>query len=68
MTEREMRRKRDRMAEEAGEGMWRNKTTGEWCQTDVTFYPRQKLWITEKGARREITRSELERDYATLEL
>jgi hypothetical protein len=68
MTESQMRRKRDRMAEEAGEGMWRNKSTGEWCKTDVTFYPTQKLWITEQNARRQITLDELQRDYATLEL
>lgn len=68
MTDSQMRGKRDRMAEEAGEGSWLNEKTGEWCKTDVTFYPRQKLWITENGIRREITLAELKRDYKTLEL
>ncbi len=67
MTDRELRRKRDQMIEKAGGGMWRNKATDEWCHVDVTFYPRTKLWITEKGERRETTRSELEKDYAQLE-
>ena len=68
MTERELRRKRERMAEAAGEGAWRNRTSGEWCRVDVTFYPTQKLWITEKGERREVTHAELEKSYDTLKL
>ena len=68
MTDKEMLRKRERMAEAAGEGAWRNRASGEWCQVDVAFYPTQKLWITEKGERREVTRAELEKNYDTLKL
>lgn len=67
-TERELQRKRDRMAEEAGEGAWLNPKTGEWCSVDVTFYPSRKVWITEAGKRRETTRKELEADYKQLEV
>lgn len=66
MTESQLRKKREQMAEDAGEGCWRNKTTGEWCKTDVTFYPKQKLWITEKGVRRQITLDKLKHGYHTL--
>ncbi len=68
VTEDQLRKKRDRDAEALGEGAWRNRMSGEWCRVDVTFYPKPKLWITEKGERREVTRAELEKDYATLEL
>lgn len=65
-TERELRRERDKKAEAMGEGSWRNPKTNEWCLVEATFYPKPKLWITEAGARREITRRELEANYHTL--
>jgi hypothetical protein len=59
---------RDTKAANAGEGSWQNKQTKEWCQVRVTFYPKQKLWITEKGNRREVTIGELEKNYQQLQL
>lgn len=59
---------RNKKAAHLGEGTWFNKTTRKECQTDVTFYPTTKLWITENGQRREISKPQLEREYFPLEI
>lgn len=66
MNDKELIRKRDQDAAVLGEGCWRSKITNEWCKTDVTFYPAKKLWITEDGKRREITLSDLKKNYQEL--
>lgn len=64
----QLEREREAKAEALGQGSWLNPTTMEWCVTDVTFYPKTKLWITEQGKRREITLLELKANYKKLEL
>lgn len=56
-----LERMRVKLAEAAGEGSYLSPTTGEWCQVDVTFYPKEKLWITEGGKRRQTSKEELKR-------
>lgn len=59
---------RDKLAAEAGEGVYYNNGTGGECFVDVTFYPRIQLWIKENGERRKIDKTTLATNYHTLKL
>lgn len=68
MDNQKLLRKRDKLAQEAGEGVYWNLLENRQAVVRVTFYPKVKLWIEEDGRSRQVDPKELKEGYRRIEI